>query len=62
MAFRTVVGREYKAKNRFDDWFESQEESSRVSNRVEKSLAHNAAQAAVLVMLCTSTVMLFYFC
>ena len=49
MAFRTVVGQDYKAKNSLDDWIEKQEERSRTGKRVENSLAHNAAQAAVLV-------------
>ena len=49
MAFRTVVGQDYKAKNALDDFIERQEERSRTGKRVEHSIAHNAAQAAVLV-------------
>ena len=49
MAFRTAVGQEYKAKNALDSFIEGQEERSRTSKRIESSLAHNAAQAAVLV-------------
>jgi len=49
MAFRTAVGQDYKAKNALDSFIERQEERSRTSKRIESSLAHNAAQAAVLV-------------
>jgi hypothetical protein len=49
MAFRTVVGQDYKAKNALDSFIEGREERSRTSKRIESSLAHNAAQAAVLV-------------
>ena len=54
MAFRTKVGQEYKAKSTFDNFIERQEERSRVGSRVENSIAHNAAQAAVLVCICDS--------
>ena len=54
MAFRTTVGQEYKAKNRFDSFLESQEEAARTQSRVTSSLAHNAVQAGVLVNHCTA--------
>ena len=48
MAFRTVVGQDYQAKNRLDDFIERQENKARVGNRIESSLFYNAGQAAVI--------------
>lgn len=49
MAFRTSVGDDYKAKNRFDAFLESQEEAARGQTRITNSIAHNAVQAGAMV-------------
>ena len=48
MAFRTVVGQDYKAKNALDAFIESRENKARTETKISNSALQNVGQAAVM--------------